>query len=146
MATYGKGTATVSAKDVEPTWYLVDAKDQVLGRLATRVASVLRGKHRPEFTPSLDLGDRVIVINAAHVMLTGSKLQNMTYFSHSGYPGGAKFRSVEKIMRTDPSRVVEHAVRGMLPKGTLGYKLLSKLRVYAGPEHPHLAQNPQPLP
>lgn len=146
MATYGRGTVTVKAKDIEPAWYVVDADDQVLGRLASRVARVLRGKHRPTYSPHLDLGDRVVVINAAKVKLTGNKRQHMKYFSFSGYPGGAKFRSVDTLMKTDPGQVVTHAIRGMLPKGALGFQLLSKLRVYPGAEHPHVGQNPQPLP
>jgi len=146
MATYGKGTVTVSSKDIEPTWYIVDAEDQVLGRLASRVAKVLRGKHRPTYSPHVDLGDRVIVVNAAKIRLTGNKRQDMKYFSYSGYPGGAKFKSVDTLMKTDPAQVMTHAVRGMLPKGTLGYQLLSKLRVYADDKHPHAGQNPQPLP
>jgi len=146
MATYGKGTYTVKAKDVEPTWYIVDAEGQVLGRLASRVARVLRGKHRTTYSPPMDLGDRVIVLNASKVRLTGNKRSTMAYFHHTGYPSGARFTSVDTLMETNPEEVIRHAVRGMLPKGTLGYALLDKLRVYAGNEHPHAGQNPQPLP
>lgn len=146
MATFGKGTVTVSAKSVEPAWYVVDATDQPLGRLASRVARVLRGKHRATYSPHLDLGDRVIVLNAAKVKLTGNKRRDMTYFSFSGYPGGARYTSVDELMNSDPARVIEHAVEGMLPKGALGNQLLTKLRVYADENHPHGGQQPQALP
>lgn len=145
MATYGKGTYTVSGKDITPSWYIVDAEDVVLGRLASQVASVLKGKHRPDYSPHLDLGDRVIVINAAKMRLTGKKLEQKTYFRHSGYPSGSKFTSLARLMEENPEKVVEYAVQGMLPKGKLGRALLRKLRVYAGPENPHVAQNPEPL-
>ncbi|HDS74674.1 MAG TPA: 50S ribosomal protein L13 [Firmicutes bacterium] len=146
MATYGKGTYTVSGKDIKPSWYVVDAEERVLGRLASQIARVLKGKHRPDYSPHLDLGDRVIVVNAAKLRLTGKKLEQKTYFRHSGYPGGAKFTSLSSLMENDPAKVIEFAVQGMLPKGKLGRELLRKLRVYAGPENPHIAQNPEPLP
>jgi len=146
MATYGRGTYTVSGKDIEPTWYIVDAEGQVLGRLASSVAKVLRGKHRPTFSPHLDLGDRVIVLNAAKIRLTGDKLEQKTYFHHSQYPGGAKYVPLKTLMERDPAEVIRMAVWGMLPKGALGRALVNKLRIYAGTEHPHGAQNPQPLP
>lgn len=146
MATYGKGTYTVSAKDIEPSWYIVDAEDRVLGRLASQVAAVLRGKHRPDFSPHLDLGDRVIVTNAAKVSLTGKKLGQKMYFRHTQYPGGERFTSLSSIMERNPEKAIEYAVQGMLPKGKLGRELMKKLRVYAGPDHPHTGQQPEPLP
>lgn len=146
MATFGKGTYTVSGKDIEPSWYIVDAEDRILGRLASQIARVLKGKHRPDYSPHLDLGDRVIVVNAAKLRLTGKKLEQKTYFRHSGYPGAAKFTSLSRLMEENPAKVIEFAVQGMLPKGKLGRELLRKLRVYAGPENPHIAQNPEPLP
>ena len=146
MGTYGKGTYTVSGKNLESAWYVVDAEDMVLGRLASRVASVLRGKHRADYTPYMDLGDHVIVVNAAKVVLTGKKLQQKRYFHHTGYPGGGKFEAASDLMKNDPARVITEAVKGMLPKGPLGKQLARKLRVYADANHEHVAQNPQPLP
>ena len=146
MATYGKGTYTESSKNVEPVWYVVDAENEVLGRLASRIAKVLRGKHRVTYSPHMDLGDSVIVVNAEKVKVTGNKRNSMAYFHYTGYPGGGRIVPFEKMMQKDPTEAVRHAVRGMLPKGALGFSLLGKLRVYAGSEHPHVAQNPQPLP
>ena len=125
--------------------YVVDADGQVLGRLASRVASVLRGKEKPQFSPHLDTGDFVIVVNAEKVQITGSKLDQSTYFSHSGRPGHGKHVTVREMMNKRPEEVVKRAVQGMLPKNKLGRKMLKKLRVYAGPDHPHQAQRPEPM-
>ncbi len=134
-------------RDVEKQdWYVVDAKDKVLGRLATTVASVLRGKHKPTFTPNADTGGFVIVVNAEKVKLTGRKMSEKLYRRHSGYMGGLKETTPAKVLATaHPERVVEWAVRGMLPKSRLGDRLFTKLKVYAGPDHPHKAQQPKPL-
>ncbi len=134
-------------RDVEKQdWYVVDARDKVLGRLATAVASVLRGKHKPTFTPNADIGDFVIVVNAEKVKLTGRKMSEKLYRRHSQYMGGLKETTPEKVFTsTHPERVVEWAVRGMLPKTRLGDRLFTKLKVYAGPDHPHKAQQPKPL-
>ena len=134
-------------RDVEKQdWYVVDAKDKVLGRLATKVASVLRGKHKPAFTPNADIGDFVIVVNAEKVKLTGKKMSEKVYRRHSGYMGGLKETTPAKVLgASHPERVVEWAVRGMLPKSRLGDRLFTKLKVYAGPDHPHKAQQPKPL-
>ncbi len=125
--------------------YVVDADGQILGRLASKVATVLRGKGKVNYSPHLDTGDFVIIINAAKIELTGKKLDKKTYFSHSGYPGGARYVRASKLMETRPQEVVRRAVKGMLPKNTLGRNMLKKLRVYAGPDHPHQAQRPEPL-
>lgn len=131
--------------ELEKSWHHVDAEGKVLGRLATEVATILMGKHRPEYTPHVDCGDFVIVTNAAGIVLTGKKATQKTVQSFSGYPGGLKIRTYEKIMETHPERIVEEAIRRMLPKGRLGRKMTSKLHVYAGNEHPHQAQQPKPL-
>ena len=131
--------------DIERRWYVVDATDVVLGRLATRVATVLRGKHKPMFAPHMDTGDHVIVINAAKVRLTGAKAEQSMHHRHSGYPGGLKSVSFGKLLESKPERLIENAVRGMLPKNTIGRQSLRKLKVYAGPDHPHAAQQPQEL-
>ncbi|MEW6418328.1 MAG: 50S ribosomal protein L13 [Nitrospirota bacterium] len=131
--------------DVERRWYLVDAKDAVLGRLAVKIANCLRGKNKPIFTPNCDTGDFVIVVNAEKVKLTGKKLDNKTYYNHSGYPGGLKAETARKRMGTKPERILTDAVWGMLPKGRLGRAMIKKLKVYRGPEHPHKAQKPESL-
>ncbi len=138
---------TISAKpgEVEQKWYVVDATDQVLGRLATRIATVLRGKHKPMFTPHVDVGDFVIVINADKVKLTGTKLDDKKYYWHSGYPGGLKSRTARQMLADKPEEVFRRAVWGMLPKNRLGRRLIGKLKVYPGPDHPHKAQQPVPL-
>jgi len=141
-------SATVSTRpeDVERRWYVVDAEDLVLGRLATRVASVLRGKHRPIFTPHTDCGDHVVVVNADKVKLTGRKREQKTYYRHTGYPGHLRSRTADEVLAgPHADRVVRQAVRGMLPKNALGRKMLTKLKVYAGPDHPHAAQKPEVL-
>ena len=139
--------ATFSAKPAEVAreWYLVDAGEKVLGRLAAGVAARLRGKHKPEYTPHVDTGDHIIVINAAQVKVTGRKASGKTYHRHSGYPGGIRSISFEKLQDRAPGRVVELAVKGMLPHGPLGRAMFRKLHVYAGPAHPHAAQQPKPL-
>lgn len=139
-------THTVKKADISREWYLVDAENRPLGRLATEVAGILKGKHRAEYSPHLDLGDCVVVVNADKVYLSGKKRQQKTYYSYSGYPSGLRRRPIEEVMRKDPSRVVRHAVRGMLPSNRLGRRLLKKLKVYAGPAHPHTAQKPKALP
>ncbi len=131
--------------EIRRTWWLVDAEGIVVGRLASEVAVRLRGKHKPSFTPFLDTGDHVIVVNANKLVFTGDKLKSKMYRRYSGYPGGLKEVSAEKMMSDHPERVVELAVKGMLPKGPLGRKMAKKLKVYAGPQHPHAAQSPRPL-
>ncbi len=138
-------TWTVRPGDIDRKWYIVDAKDLVLGRMATEVARILRGKHRPEYSPHADCGDHVIVINADKVAVTGSKETAKTYYHHTGFPGGLKSITLEKQRAEHPERVIESAVKGMMPKGPLGRKMLKKLKVYAGEDHPHTAQKPQQL-
>lgn len=138
-------TYSVKASEIERDWYVVDAADQVLGRLATEVARVLRGKHKPIYSPHLDTGDYVVVVNAERVRLTGRKADQKRYFRHSGYMGGEKLIPFRRMQSRHPERVIELAVKGMLPKNTLGRAMLKKLKVYAGPEHPHGPQAPQPL-
>jgi len=132
-------------QDVNSTWYVVDAEDVVLGRLAAQVAHVLRGKHKPIFAPHMDVGDHVIVVNAAKVRLTGSKAEQKLAYRHSGYPGGLKSVPWLRLLAERPEQLVENAVKGMLPKNTVGRTQLRKLKVYAGPDHPHSAQKPQVL-
>jgi large subunit ribosomal protein L13 len=138
---------TYSAKptEVDRQWYVIDASGCVLGRLATFVAGRLRGKHKPIYTPHVDTGDHIIVINAAEVTLTGRKRDQKVYYRHSGYVGGLKSTTAKQLLETRPGDLVVYAVRGMLPKNRLGRKMLKKLKVYAGPDHPHVAQQPQPL-
>ncbi|MEC9488703.1 MAG: 50S ribosomal protein L13 [Halanaerobium sp.] len=131
--------------EVDRDWYVVDARDQVLGRLASKIAHVLRGKHKPTYTPHMDAGDFVIVVNADKVKLTGNKLKNKMYRWHTGYPGGLKEMSYEKLMAKKPEEAIISAVQGMLPHNKLGRKLIKKLKVYRGPEHPHQAQQPKEL-
>jgi large subunit ribosomal protein L13 len=135
---------TYSAKpaEVDRAWYVIDAENQVLGRMAAQIAIVLRGKHKPQFTPHIDTGDFVVVTNAAKVALTGKKQEDKTYFSHSNYPGGVRIDSVKDLLRNKPERIIEKAVWGMLPHNNLGRQLFRKLKVYAGPEHPHASQSP----
>ncbi len=138
-------THVTKPADVVRRHYVVDAEGQVLGRLASRVASVLRGKNKVVFSTYMDAGDYVIIVNAAKVEITGKKLDQHSYFSHSGYPGAARYVQMRRLMETAPDKVIRHAVKGMLPKNKLGRKMLKKLRVYAGPDHPHEAQQPEPL-
>mgnify|MGYP001188003237 CR=1 FL=1 len=133
-----------SKKTLNREWHVIDAQGQVLGRLATRIAPVLMGKHKPGYTPFLDCGDHVVVVNADKIVLTGNKMNDKMYYRYSGYPGGIKEARARRVMRENPTRILESAVRGMVPKTTLGRQMFSKLRVYAGPEHPHEAQQPQP--
>ncbi|HLB25870.1 MAG TPA: 50S ribosomal protein L13 [Nitrospirota bacterium] len=139
--------STVSAKkeDVERKWFLVDANNVVLGRLAAKVASVLKGKHKAIYTPHVDTGDFIIIVNAEKVQLTGNKLEDKQYFHHSGYPGGLKCITAGKLLKTKPGEVIQSAVRGMLPKNPLGRDMILKMKVYAGPDHPHAAQKPEIL-
>ncbi len=125
-------------------WHLIDAEGKTLGRLATEVARLLRGKHKPVFTPNADLGDFVVVVNAAKVNVTGKRLEMKSYFHHTGYPGGGKTESFKDLVKKSPRRVIEHAVKGMLPHNRLGRQIFKKLKVYAGSEHPHSAQRPEP--
>lgn len=132
--------------DIDRAWYVVDARGEILGRLSSRIAHVLRGKHKPTYAPHMDMGDHVIVINAAEVQLTGSKGTQSLAYRHSGFPGGLKSVPFARLLAEQPERLIERAVRGMLPKNSLGRQMAGKLKVYAGSEHPHAAQNPQPLP
>jgi len=138
---------TFSAKpnEVEREWFVIDAEGQTLGRLATRIATILRGKHKPIFTPHVDCGDFVVVVNADKINVTGQKLDQKIYYRHSGYPGGLRQVTLRRRLETFPERVIESAVRGMLPKNRLGRKMYKKLKVYAGPDHPHEAQQPKPM-
>ena len=138
-------TYTPKAEEIERAWWVVDAEGMVLGRLASEVAKVLRGKHKPMYTPHLDTGDHVVVINAEKIRLTGKKEQQKTYFRHSGYMGGDKHIPFEEMRAKHPERVIELAVKGMMPKNNLGRLMLKKLKVYAGGEHPHEAQQPKEL-
>ena len=126
-------------------WLLVDAEGQTLGRLATRIADALRGKRKPEYTPHIDTGDFVVVVNAEKIVVTGSKLQTKRYYRHSGYPGGLRSRTLGEMLERRPEEVIRKAVRGMLPRNRLGRAQLTKLKVYAGPDHPHAAQQPKPF-
>lgn len=138
-------TETPKADQIKHDWYLVDASDQVLGRLASKIANIIRGKHKPYFSPHLDTGDYVIVINAEKIKLTGTKELNKKYKSYSGYPGGLREIPFQRVKERHPERIIEHAVKGMLPKNILGRSLMNKLKVYAGNEHPHKAQSPKPM-
>jgi len=138
-------TYTPRESQIERSWFVVDAEDAVLGRLSTRVASILRGKHKPEFTPNLDAGDFVIVVNAEKVRVTGGKERQKLYYRHSRYPGGIRSLAFHEMIERHPERVIQLAVRGMMPKNALGKRMLRKLRVYAGPDHPHIAQQPAKL-
>lgn len=132
--------------DIDKRWYVVDAEGEVLGRLATRIAEVLRGKHKPIFAPHVDVGDFVVVVNADKVRLTGHKATQAMAYRHSGYPGGLSSISFGRLLEEKPERLVTQAVKGMLPKNSVGRQQITKLKVYAGPDHPHAAQQPQPLP
>ena len=138
---------TFSAKpaEVRRDWYVVDATGKTLGRLSTEIAHRLRGKHKPEYTPHIDTGDYIVVVNAEKVRVTGNKLKDKIYYRHTGYIGNLKSISLEKLLKEAPERVIESAVKGMLPRGPLGRQMYAKLRVFAGPEHPHAAQQPIPL-
>ena len=138
-------TFSPTPKDITREWFVVDAEDKILGRLATQIAHRLRGKHKPEFAPHMDNGDFIVVVNCEKIKVTGSKLRQKQYYRHSGYIGGLKTTPLEKMLQNKPEYVLMHAVKGMLPRNTLGRALLKKLKVYVGPDHPHSAQQPQPL-
>ena len=138
-------THTVRVEDIEREWFLVNAEGKTLGRLASEIAQVLRGKHKPVYTPHLDCGDYVVVVNAEKVQVTGRKLDQKMYYHHTGYPGGIKSISLRNQLQKHPERVLQAAVRGMLPRNRLGRKMLKKLKVYAGDSHPHRAQQPKVL-
>ncbi|NGM17879.1 50S ribosomal protein L13 [Eggerthellaceae bacterium zg-893] len=132
-------------QEVEREWVLIDAENQVLGRVAAKAATILKGKHKPQYTPHVDTGDFVIIINADKIRVTGNKATEKRYYRHSGYPGGLKSESFQEAMAKHPERVIEHAVKGMLPKNTLGRAMGKKLKVYVGPEHPHVGQKPREI-
>lgn len=136
-------TYSMKEAEIQKKWYLVDAEGKVLGRLATEIATILRGKNKPEYTPNLDMGDNIIVINAEKVVLSGSKGTDKDYFSHSQFPGGVRFTNITKLMKEKPEFVIQHAVKGMLPKTKMGKKVLGNLKIYAGDKHPHEAQKPE---
>jgi large subunit ribosomal protein L13 len=138
-------TKSAKAETVRRDWFTVDATNQVLGRLASKIATRLRGKHKPEYTPHVDTGDYIVVTNIDKLRVTGNKTQKKMYFKHSGYPGGIKEINFEKLIKRDPQEVLGRAVKGMLPKGPLGYQMFSKLKLYVGNEHPHAAQQPKVL-
>lgn len=138
MKTYAQ-----KASEVQRGWFVVDAADQTLGRLATQVATLLRGKHKPTFSPYIDGGDFVVIVNAERVHVTGRKAEQKMYYRHSGYPGGFKQTPYKRLLAQHPDRILRHAVKGMLPKNRLGRQLMTKLKIYAGPKHPHAAQQPQ---
>jgi large subunit ribosomal protein L13 len=138
-------TKSANKATVNKEWYIIDATNEVLGRLASKVAKIIRGKNKPDFTPHVDCGDNVIIINAEKIRLTGNKIQDKEYIRYSGYPGGQKSETAEKIMKKNPSRVLENAVKGMLPKNRLGNAVFKNLYVYNGPEHKHEAQQPKEL-
>ena len=135
-------TRSFKQSDIKESWILVDAEDKTLGRLASSLASRLRGKHRPEFTPNADLGDYIVVVNAGKISVTGDKLNQKKYYKHSGYPGGIKSKSLDEVLKNSAEDAIRMAVKGMLPKNKLGTKMLTKLKIYKDDEHPHQAQNP----
>ncbi len=138
-------TYSPKASEIIRAWHVIDAEDLVLGRLCTESASLLRGKHKPMFSPHMDTGDHVVIVNAAKVVLTSGKASKKDVYRHSGYPGGLKTTTYAKLMATKPEEAVRQSIKGMLPKGPLGRSMIRKLKVYAGPEHPHAAQNPQTI-
>lgn len=138
-------TQSFSTDEIDRKWFLVDAEGQTLGRIASQVAHILRGKHKPVFTPHADTGDFVVVINAEKIQLTGKRPLKKEYFHYTGYPGGARIQSYQELIKDHPERVFEHAVKGMIPHNRLGKEIIKKLKVYAGPQHPHKAQKPEPI-
>ncbi|AGW14986.1 50S ribosomal protein L13 [Megalodesulfovibrio gigas] len=138
-------TFTPTPKDIRRDWFVVNAEDKILGRLATEIARRLHGKHKPEFTPFIDTGDFIVVVNAEKIKVTGKKLEQKKYYRHSGFPGGLKETALKDMLDRHPERVILHAVKGMLPRNRMGRALLKKLKVYAGPDHPHAAQQPAVL-
>jgi large subunit ribosomal protein L13 len=145
MDTLSYKTKSVNKETASKEWFIIDANDAVLGRLASKAAFLLRGKHKPEFTPHVDCGDNVIIINAEKISLTGNKMTSKKYIRHTGYPGGQRTRSVEELLKVKPHEVVEKSIRGMLPKNKLGRAIFKNLFVYVGEEHPHAAQKPKSL-
>lgn len=139
------GTFSQKPSDINREWYLINAEGKTLGRLATKIATYLRGKHKPQYTPNIDTGDFIVVINADKIRVTGAKLKDKKYYHHTGYQGGIKEISLEKLLATKPERVLKAAVKGMLPKGPLGRAMFGKLKIYAGATHPHTAQTPKTL-
>jgi len=138
-------TKTIKASEIQKDWYIADADGKILGRFASEIAQVLRGKHKPNFSPNMDMGDFVVVVNAEKVKVTGKKETDKVYFRHSGYPGGTTFTDLSHLRRTYPERIIENAVKGMLPKNKLGRAIMKHLKIYAGTEHPHSAQQPKVL-
>jgi large subunit ribosomal protein L13 len=138
-------TYTMKASQIEKKWFIFDADGKILGRVATRIADILRGKHKPNFSPNMDMGDNIIIINAEKIVLTGNKNEDKEYYSHSHYPGGIKFANITKVRKEKPEYILEHAIKGMLPKSKMGRRLFTNLKVYAGSEHPHKAQMPEKL-
>ena len=138
-------TYSAKADDIHHDWFVVDAENLTLGRLATEIAHRLRGKHKPEYTPHMDMGDYVVVVNCEKIQVTGAKRTDKIYYNHTGFPGGIKAASFEQVIERAPERVIQRAVKGMMPRNPLGRAMLKKLKVYAGPAHPHSAQQPQPL-
>lgn len=136
-------TKSAKKEEVQRSWVLIDAENMVVGRMCTEIATILRGKHKPSYTPHVDTGDYVVVINAKNVRLTGNKMKDKEYITYSGYPGGQKRKRAEEVMATHPERIIENAVRGMLPKNRLGRQMFKKLFVYTGDQHPHQAQKPE---
>ena len=146
MAFVDKSTYFYKQSEIDQKWFLVDANGQTVGRLATQIARILRGKHKPIFTPNADAGDFVVVVNAEKVRFTGKRTEKKEYFHYTGYPGGDTFERFRDLIKTHPERIIEHAVKGMLPHNRLGKRIFKKLKVYAGTEHPHAAQKPESLP
>ncbi len=138
-------TKTLKASEIEKNWFIADAADKILGRFSSEIAQVLRGKHKPSYSPHMDMGDCVVVVNAEKIKVTGNKGKGKIYFRHSGYPGGTKFTDLNHVRRTKPERIIENAVKGMLPKNRLGRQIIKHLKVYAGADHPHAAQQPKEL-
>jgi len=143
VETTAKITKSIRKEDVERKWWIIDAADQTVGRLSTQVATILRGKHKAWFTPHIDCGDFVIVINADKVLLQGKRTEQKEYFHNTGYPGGGRFKSFVELKKTNPTYIVHHSVKGMLPKNKLGRQIIKKLKIFAGSEHPHAAQKPE---
>lgn len=138
-------TYTARPSEIQREWFIVDAENKTLGRMATQIATILQGKHKPVYTQSLDTGDHVVIVNAEKIRVTGNKKADKNYYRHTGYPGGLKVQNLEEVLVKRPEFAIEHAVKGMLPKGRLGRAMIKKMKVYAGPEHPHSAQMPRPL-
>ncbi len=138
-------TYSATPETIKRDWFVVDASDKILGRLASEIAHRLRGKHKPEYTPHMDVGDYIVVVNAEKIQASGNKMKDKIYYHHTGFPGGLKSISLGKLLQEAPERVIEKAVKGMLPRGPLGREMYRKLKVYAGPQHAHAAQQPQPL-